>query len=76
MNCHYGMFENVIGAKATIAHLPGVKLKKLNVPIPPLALQREFAAFVAKVDKLAFAVRKSLETAERLYRQQLSEAFS
>ena len=45
-------------------------------PLPPLALQREFAAFVAKVDKLAFAVRKSLETAERLYRQQLSEAFS
>ena len=45
-------------------------------PLPPLALQREFAAFVEKVDKLAFAVRKSLETAERLYRQQLSEAFS
>ena len=44
--------------------------------IPPLALQREFAAFVAKVDKLAFAVRKSLESAEKLYRQQLSEAFA
>ena len=46
------------------------------LPIPPLALQREFAAFVAKVDKLAFAVRKSLESAEKLYRQQLSEAFA
>ena len=45
-------------------------------PLPPLALQREFAAFVAKVDKLAFAIRKSLESAEKLYRQQLSEAFS
>ena len=49
---------------------------KFKIPLPPLALQREFAAFVAKVDKLAFAVRKSLETAEKLYRQQLSEAFS
>ncbi len=46
------------------------------LPFPPLALQCEFAAFVAKVDKLAFAVRKSLEAAEKLYRQQLSEAFS
>ena len=38
--------------------------------------QREFAAFVEKVDKLAFAVRKSLESAEKLYRQQLSETFA
>ncbi len=44
--------------------------------VPPLTLQREFAAFVEKSDKLAFAVRKSLESAEKLYRQQLSEAFA
>ena len=43
--------------------------KKLQLIAPPLPLQREFAAFVAKVDKLAFAVRKSLESAEKLYRQ-------
>ena len=49
--------------------------KKMQLIAPPLALQREFAAFVEKVDKLAFAVRKSLESAEKLYRQQLSEAF-
>ena len=48
-----------------------------NFPIlqPPLALQREFAAFVAKVDKSKFAVRKSLESYQKLYRQQLQEAF-
>ena len=51
-------------------------IRSLRFYLPPLALQREFAAFVAKVDKLAFAVRKSLESAEKLYRQQLSEAFS
>ena len=51
-------------------------IKSLRFYLPPLALQREFAAFVAKVDKLAFAVRKSLESAEKLYRQQLSEAFA
>ena len=48
-----------------------------NFPIvqPPLALQREFAAFVAEVDKSEFAVRKSLEELQKLYRQQLQEAF-
>ena len=48
----------------------------VSLPIPPMDLMQEFAAFVAKVDKLAFAVRKSLESAEKLYRQQLSEAFA
>ena len=43
--------------------------------VPPLALQREFAAFVEKVDKLAAAVKRGLEAAERLYRQQMQEFF-
>ena len=51
-------------------------IRSLRFYLPPLALQREFTAFVEKVDKLAFAVRKSLESAEKLYRQQLSEAFA
>ena len=53
-----------------------VQVRGFQFPLPPLALQREFAAFVEKVDKLAFAVRESLESAEKLYRQQLSEAFA
>ena len=50
-------------------------LKQYLIPIPPLALQREFAAFVEKVDKLAAAVKRGLEAAERLYRQQMQELF-
>ena len=74
-NCHQGAFENIIGAKATIAHLPGVKLKKLDVVVPPLSLQREFAAFVEEVDKSKFAARQSLENCRKLYRKQLQECF-
>ena len=59
-----------------IRHLHLNVIARTRIPLPPLALQREFATFVAKVDKLAFAVRKSLESAEKLYRQQLSEAFA
>ena len=41
----------------------------------PLVLQREFAAFVAEVDKSEFAVRKRLEKARQLYRAKLQECF-
>ena len=50
-------------------------IRSLRFYLPPLALQREFAAFVAKVDRLEVAVKKGLEAAERLYRQQLQEVF-
>ena len=46
-----------------------------ELPLPPLALQHEFAAFVAKVDRLEVAVKRGLAAAERLYRQQLQEVF-
>ncbi|HEU8298194.1 restriction endonuclease subunit S, partial [Streptococcus pneumoniae] len=35
--------------------LPITKLKKILLPLPPLALQNEFADFVAQVDKSQFA---------------------
>ena len=64
------------GRGANIQNMSQRTLAGLTIPLPPLALQREFAAFVAKVDKLAFAIQNGLESAEKLYRQQLSEAFS
>ena len=60
----------------TVAYMTIGQLAKYRLPFPPLPLQREFAAFVTKVDKLAFAIQNGLESAEKLYRQQLSEAFS
>jgi len=44
-------------------------------PLPPLALQRKFAAFVAKVDKLAFAARQRRDVAKQLYRAKIQEFF-
>ncbi|WP_417035170.1 restriction endonuclease subunit S, partial [Desulfovibrio piger] len=44
-------FESIAGAKATIAHLTGVKLKKLLIATPPIHLQEQFAAFVQHVEK-------------------------
>ena len=53
-NCEHGGFASIEGAKATIAHLPGAKLKLLKVPVPPIELQERFVSFVAQVDKSKF----------------------
>ena len=43
--------------------------------IPPLSLQREFAAFVEEVDKSKFVVQKRLEKARELYGAKIQEFF-
>lgn len=50
-NCDNNGFAAIAGAKATIAYLPGAKLKQLRVAVPPLEIQERFAAFVTQTDK-------------------------
>ena len=52
-----------------------VQVRGFQFPLPPLTLQREFAAFVAKVDKLAFAARRRRDVARQLYRAKIQEFF-
>ena len=42
------------GSAKSMSNIPKSKLTKLLIPLPPLALQREFAAFVQQVDKSRF----------------------
>ena len=74
-NCDNQGFASIAGAKATIAHLPGVKLRKLKVAVPPLELQNQFAAFVAQVDKSKLAVQKSLDELETLKKSLMQQYF-
>ena len=53
MKSDLGLFEPYI-SRSTIAHLTGKKIKQVPIPLPPLALQQEFAAFVSQVDKSRF----------------------
>ena len=73
--CDHNGFSAIAGAKATIAHLPGVKLKQLQVAVPPLELQRQFAAFVAQVDKLKFEVKKSINETQLLFDSLMQKYF-
>ena len=74
-NCNHGGFAEIAGAKATIAHLPGIKLKQLQVALPPLSLQNEFAAFVERVDQQKQTVQQSLEKLELMKKARMQEYF-
>ena len=58
-----------------VPHISHKDIKSYEVIVPPLTHQREFAAFVAKVDKLAFAARQRREVAKQLYRAKIQEFF-
>ena len=72
-NCNHGGFAEIAGAKATIAHLPGIKLKQLQVALPPLSLQNEFAAFVERVDQQKQTVQQSLDRLELMKKALMQE---
>ena len=72
----FNSFDDIVGSKATIAHLTGEKLKLLQIPVPPLSLQNDFASFVQQIDKSKFTVQKSLEKAETLYKSLMQQYFA
>ena len=50
-------------------------LKMMPIGIPPLALQQEFASFVAEVDKSRFIVKQKIEKLQMLYDSLAQEYF-
>ncbi|VQG18214.1 type I restriction-modification system, S subunit [Streptococcus pneumoniae] len=67
-------YSRVISGSAQ-PQLPITKLKKILLPLPPLALQNEFADFVVLVDKSQLAIQKSLEELETLKKSLMQEYF-
>ena len=60
---------------ATIAHLTGVKLKRLPCPRPPLELQHRFAAIVESVEHQKASQRAHLAELDTLFASLQSRAF-
>lgn len=60
-------------------NLPKVNRKEITgfrMPLPPLKLQEQFAAFVEQTDKSKVAVQKSLDEAQHLFDCLMQEYFS
>ena len=60
---------------ATIAHLTGVKLKRLPCPRPPLELQHRYAAIVKSVEEQKTSQRAHLAELDTLFASLQSRAF-
>ena len=62
-------------AGSTVAYLSITMLKKLNIMLPPLDRQEQFAAFVKQTDKSKLEVQKSLEKLEVLKKALMQKYF-
>ena len=69
------MREKMAGRGANIQNLNQQILATLDIPTPPLELQKQFAAFVEQTDKSKLAVQKSLEELEILKKSLMQQYF-
>ena len=77
LNSDYGKYlisQRVQGA--VTKSITKTALKEMPIVLPPLSLQNQFAAFVQQIDKSKFAVQKSLEKAETLYKSLMQKYFN
>lgn len=71
-------FVDYISEKVSGAKMPRVVMsdfKNFKLPIPPLALQEEFADFVGKVNDIKIVLNKSLEQLNNNFDSLISRAF-
>ena len=57
------------------ANISNKDILSLRVPIPPLELQQQFAAFVAQIDKSKAAIQKSLDETQLLFDSLMQQYF-
>lgn len=69
----YILEENKAGGAQTFMSL--ATIKKLNIFVPSLELQNQFADFVKQVDKLKFEMEKSLKELEDNFNALMQKAF-
>lgn len=64
------------GSAKSMSNISKERLSKLTVPVPPLELQHQFAAFVEATDKSKLAVQRQLEILKTLKKSLMQEYFS
>ena len=74
MFCLLFNFERLNKA-VTIPSLTKADLLEIKMPIPPMELQQQFAAFVTQVDKSKLAVQQGLEKLETLKKSLMQQYF-
>ena len=57
------------------ANISNKDIENLQIPIPPIELQNQFADFVKQVDKQKFVIQKSLEKSQLLFNSLMDKYF-
>ena len=68
-------FSDIVGTKSTIAHLPGDKLRNMQIVVPPMEQQIRFRQYVEQADKSKLAIRQSLESLEKSRNALMNQIF-
>ncbi len=69
------MRQKMVGRGANIQNLNQQILETLEIPVPSIELQNQFAAFVKQTDKLELVAQKSLEKLEILKKSLMQQYF-
>ena len=69
------MRKKMVGRGANIQNLNQQILATLDIPTPPMGLQKQFAAFVAQTDKSKLAVQQGLQELETLKKSLMQQYF-
>lgn len=69
------MRKKMAGRGANIQNLNQQILNSLNIPLPPLDLQQQFADFVAQIDKSKATVQKALDETQLLFDSLMQQYF-
>ena len=64
------------GAEDAYSFMNTGRISELRIPVPPLTLQRRFAALVAEHERLRAMQREALRQAEHLFQTLLHDAFA
>ena len=64
------------GSAASMPNISKARLRTLKIPVPPLAMQREFAAHVQRIDAQRTVMQRSLEALDELFVSLRSRVFS
>jgi len=60
---------------AAITRLTIAKLNAIEIPLPPIDVQKKFASMLEQADKLKFTIQQSLDETQRLFDSLMAEYF-
>ena len=61
---------------AAITRLTLKKIESINIPLPPLTLQQEFASKIEAIEKQKALIKKSIEEVETLFNSRMDYYFN